>query len=304
MSVTLRDLCTFRSAIMGMAIILIMGYHSGVVWHGRFGVEIFLIMSGIGINCSLAKNPKISDFYFKRTRRIFPCYFLCGTLFYLLIMRFSSKDYLLAISTYSFWVLGIKYAWYIPVIYFYYLISPIFYRLSEKYICVLILWLIIFLCFFNEMLPDSIAIMLRRLPSYLIGFAISKTLLKGSDSIQKVFNLYFGILMLVSGYVCLIAMKFLHVSDSFFLVIPYVITALGVSHIVIVLCKHSLIIKKFLEAFGAVSLELYLTHEFFLLIPLRPFIDNQYVLFVITVPLAYNLALFIHNGLMKITTRM
>lgn len=297
-SVVIEECSTYRTAIMGMAILFIMGYHSGVIWQGRFGVEMFLIMSGIGISFSLSKKTPLLEFYKKRVKRILPCFILCGSLFYLLVKHYVFIDYLQAITTYSFWVDGVKWAWFIPVIFVYYLISPFVSKLSVDQILIMGGGLILLLLLFNEYLPKSIGIMLRRLPSFLFGLAIGKIIMSDRKKISQFeFKSYIGVLLFLAGYFILIVLRFLDLSNNAYLIIPYLFLAFGLSLITVLMCKHQNLFRRVLELFGTVSLELYMIHEFFFLIPLRPFITNNYVMFLLTVPIACYVALLIHKAI-------
>jgi peptidoglycan/LPS O-acetylase OafA/YrhL len=88
--------------LKGVAIILIVLYHAGgvLVWpdylHGEVGVDMFVILSGIGLALSTAKEGALR-FLFRRFWRIYPAYWVVLTGFlvadaHFLGWHFSAKD--------------------------------------------------------------------------------------------------------------------------------------------------------------------------------------------------------------------
>ncbi len=84
--------------LKGVAIALVVLYHAGgvLVWnntlHGDLGVDIFVILSGIGLALSPAF-PGFVPFMRRRLRRILPAYWLVLTAALLLNTHFLQKDY-------------------------------------------------------------------------------------------------------------------------------------------------------------------------------------------------------------------
>lgn len=85
----LFELSKHRTAIMGLAIVLIVFHHSsflgidfpnstlvGVRAIGACGVDIFLILSSFGLTYSLNKCSQVGSFYKKRALRILPSFLL------------------------------------------------------------------------------------------------------------------------------------------------------------------------------------------------------------------------------------
>lgn len=80
---------------MGVAILFIMLFHSGIVLkdgtmfrifrNGDIGVEMFAVLSAIGVFSSLKKNPSVIQFYKRRFLRIVPTYLLVAIPFGLFI---------------------------------------------------------------------------------------------------------------------------------------------------------------------------------------------------------------------------
>ena len=79
----IKDISTFRSELMGWAIVWIMMLHftftqikplGFIAQYGFAGVEIFMLVSGLGLFFSLDKDINIGHFYRRRLLRIFPTY--------------------------------------------------------------------------------------------------------------------------------------------------------------------------------------------------------------------------------------
>lgn len=84
----------YRGELMGLAILLILTFHAflytsasedlkAITRMGRIGVDIFLILSAIGLYFSLKKNSSLSIFYKRRFVRILPTYLLLATPYFL-----------------------------------------------------------------------------------------------------------------------------------------------------------------------------------------------------------------------------
>ena len=128
-------LSTYRSELMGWAILWIMMLHFGfhsvtplgfVSQYGFAGVEIFLFVSGLGIYCSLDRDSRLPSFYRKRALRIFPAYcFLC-IFASLLVYGDDIMTWLYRCTTIGFWTGGtIYFGWYVPSIVVLYLVAPL-----------------------------------------------------------------------------------------------------------------------------------------------------------------------------------
>ena len=84
---TFKDISTYRSELMGWAILWIMMLHftftqikplGFLAQYGFAGVEIFMFVSGFGLYFSLDKDNNLFRFYKRRLLRIFPTYYILG----------------------------------------------------------------------------------------------------------------------------------------------------------------------------------------------------------------------------------
>lgn len=197
---TLQDISTYRSALMGIAILWVVLYHFGFHTPGlshlvRFsyaGVDIFMFLSGFGLFYSLNKNGDLRAYYKKRVIRIFPTYFIVGialSLFCYPNEKFG--DYLWRCSTLGFWTNGVYYEWFIPSIITLYLLFPLIFSLLKHnrikiYRLIIALSIIVAIgAVFNYMIIDNWHfLLLYRVPIFLYGALTAFYLINGY-SIQE-----------------------------------------------------------------------------------------------------------------------
>lgn len=100
MRTTLENILLYRSHIMAIAALWILGSHcyylglwNDLSWfkpllaYGWAGVDVFLFLSGIGIGFSLSKRPSATNFFSKRFNRIFPTFFIAIAIEHLILIR-------------------------------------------------------------------------------------------------------------------------------------------------------------------------------------------------------------------------
>lgn len=144
----LTNISKYRTHIMGFAILWIMWFHSpfygkSEIMHfvhniGFYGVDMFLLVSGLGLYFSMRRSKSIGTFYKKRAVRILPAYLIvsvCWYAFYKTEVSFGDK--LLS-------VLGINYFrgnitvrpeyfdWFLPTLFVLYLLTPLYDKLFQK----------------------------------------------------------------------------------------------------------------------------------------------------------------------------
>ena len=142
----LTAISTYRTALMGIAILGVMIGHCKIDWPvsifsrtvGLLCYSVFtggfLFLSGFGLYHSMSKNDSIKDFYAKRMKRVlvpWVCIAVPYFLFMDVIHSGSLSNFLWHVSTLSFWISG-NYSglWYISVILALYLVYPFYYRIA------------------------------------------------------------------------------------------------------------------------------------------------------------------------------
>lgn len=132
---------TYRTQLMGLAILWVVLYHSTInassvpvlgtlQAYGYGGVDIFLLVSGLGLYYAYRGNVSMATFYKRRLQRILPTYLPVVLLFCLLywgIGEMSFTEVLLNLTTLSFWLgLDSRFDWYVPALLVLYFLTPLF----------------------------------------------------------------------------------------------------------------------------------------------------------------------------------
>ena len=133
---------------MGAAMMWIMWFHSPYTWKnqvfhfihdiGFFGVDVFLLVSGLGLYFSMRKSKSIGEFYKKRIIRILPAYLIvtiCWYAFYKTDVSFSDKLLsILGVNYFRGTVTGRPeyFDWFLPTLFVLYLLTPLYDKLFQK----------------------------------------------------------------------------------------------------------------------------------------------------------------------------
>lgn len=277
-SLNLNDLSAYRTQIMGLATIMIIACHahpSGVVmpgWlsfilgFGNFGVDIFLLLSGIGLYYSLKKrelkNRAVGGYYKSRIYRVYIPYlfvYIPYCVIFLLLGKYSSGDSLLCLTTLEFWVFH-RGAWFVSLIIVLYLFSPFLFKLLDskfKWLWVaLIVTIIVLMCNFidvdksNNSIKGNVLFALERVPCFVIGMAI------GAECKRNRKVPLWWVIIAAIGY--FVSYRFLSIDKGIIWLIIPMIAFLSVS-MVKVIGKISLLGKS-INLLGNISLESYLTN--------------------------------------------
>ena len=186
LSFEIKDISTYRSEIMGMAILWIMMLHftftqikplGFIAQYGFAGVDIFIMVSGFGLFFSLDKDRNIKHFYKKRLLRIFPTYYIIGVIASIFLFHDSIFNYLYRYSTIGFWIGGPYWAWYVPAIVALYFTAPFLKKIIDLgemaiIICIVISVLIIsYIMIAKEIVStrEPHIFLLYRIPTFLFG---------------------------------------------------------------------------------------------------------------------------------------
>ncbi len=270
----LKDISAYRSAIMGLSMIAIILFHQDFVnsfplnifkYYGFWGVDVFLLLSGMGLVNSLNKYP-IRIFYQRRLLRLVPSCILCGILKCIVILFISSLILLPDRFSHINWLSPFSLdLWYIRAIVVYYLLSPWLFKYLKKNTG-LTMTIVISVFLGNELLfrvHDSNSF--SWIPERLLVFTIGM-LLMVKDNILKPLNMMLSLGTLMIAITIFAVFK----GDMFGTTISWTIMifslALGTTAIIYLI---TLLLKiapiSILAPFkwiGTMSLELYLLHEF------------------------------------------
>lgn len=186
-------LSKYRTELMGIAILNVILFHLGdlnpirEIWsYGYLGVDVFLLLSGMGLVYSWKKDNKISSFYKKRFERIIPTYLLIEVVYLSIKVKLGEipdiKSAVYMITGMNFWKYSDRTFWYIYAICVLYLIFPLIMKVinarnKEFFNFILILIslyiavLIISVTKFNYLL-----IFITRIPVFVLGIYIGNSI--------------------------------------------------------------------------------------------------------------------------------
>lgn len=142
----LNGICRWRTELMGIAILWVVVFHSQIVLEEPFaavktigygGVDIFLLLSGVGMYYSLQKKDELLLFYKKRIRRIAPAYLPFITVWCIWKLKnvvLEPVEYVRIVVGNLFmtgWINDVSYQfnWYVQVICWLYFFTPILYHI-------------------------------------------------------------------------------------------------------------------------------------------------------------------------------
>ena len=182
--INIKDISTYRSELMGWAILWIMMLHftfnqikplGFIAQYGFAGVEIFMFVSGLGLYYSLEKDHHLIHFYRKRLLRIFPTYYILGIFASIFLFSDNLLTYLFRYTTIGFWIGREYWEWYIPSLVVLYIIAPFLKTLIDKHkyltigiFTVIILGLALYLID-KEQMDRSHFFFLYRIPAFIFG---------------------------------------------------------------------------------------------------------------------------------------
>lgn len=269
--VDLKDFSTFRSELMGWAILWIMMLHFDfcqikplgfIAQYGYAGVEIFILVSGLGLFFSLEKDSSILQFYRKRVLRIFPTYYFLGIFASLLLFHDDIISYIIRYTTIGFWTGGIFWEWYIPSIVMLYLLAPFFKWLFDKkqhlLLCAISLGNLIIVYFFidKDLYDRAHFFFFYRIPAFIFGMTCGYW-------IKNNISLKYFLLILFAG-IPIFAVLFPqhhqvynYKNYSFLFLLPTTTLFLTI------LSKYTKLVNPILAMMGKASLEIYLIQSMF-----------------------------------------
>lgn len=289
----IKNISKYRKECMGAAIILIILCHTTVDLPNRpkllnaviysqqinqAGVDIFLLLSGLGLFMSKRQNPDWGLFYKKRFVRIIPAYLLVDALyglFMILTGHSSVSEYLQNYSLVTFFTRGILAEWFIAAIIVLYLLFPLFYRIVNRSTrASLILMTAIYAVSLGVQLwlksymykgADIVnMIFIVRIPVFIAGMIVGKLISTGKTKLKC------GVGIAVAVLAVALALCILNIAKNSvckwwvtrLLSAPIAISLVALISEILSACsylsRHPL--SSFLRFFGGITLELYLIH--------------------------------------------
>ena len=232
---------------------------------GYCGVDIFIVMSGLGQYVSLSKGGTLKDYYFRRFSRILPAYWLVVGV-YGLVLRLLERTSLTMVawnlSTLQYWF-GITggFNWYVPALLMFYLLAPFYVRWLRRcrsgFLLTLCTFPVSYVLSFWALRSGTMAYLadfLLRLPAFAVGCLLGRLLTEERSGEDRA--LLWGGLGAIGLLVAYVQLKGLY-----YVSYCYVITAVMVPLCVLlclILRRLPQIVRRFLRLIGTYSLEIYL----------------------------------------------
>jgi peptidoglycan/LPS O-acetylase OafA/YrhL len=308
----LSSISTYRTELMGLAMIFIVLFHVplsrwdpffGLRRMGNIGVDMFLFLSGVGLWFSWVKHPDWKRFMTRRYLRVYPAWLIMACLYY--IPRFRGGDLMAWIDligditiNWDFWLNDELTFWYVPAIMMLYLFAPAYMRLIGKHeICRWLPVLMMMWCVAVQWVGPihntvgHIEIFWSRVPIFFIGINMGERV-RRKQSIDGAGMRMAALVFALGLGTCVYLEQVKHGRFPLFiermLYIPLTLTAILIINKLLGHLSESA--KKALRFVGLISLEFYLIHVHFVLNYLPKswsYWPTFIVCFVATVPLAW-----------------
>lgn len=319
--IELSDISSYRGELMGLAMIFVMLFHVslpkseamyGLVRCGNVGVDMFLLLSGVGLWYAWSKKPGLKRFYLRRFKRIYPAWLIVASLYYIpQFLTVKGGGYspdvpnLIAniLVGWSFWRIDDLTFWFIPAIMVMYALAPAYMSLIEKrpvyrWLVVAAIVLAVMVQYYPPVhkAVGHVEIFFSRVPIFLIGINMGawvkeKRTLDG-DSIWLVLLLFAMSLAMCVEFEQAWRGRF----PLFLERMVYIpLTVSGVILLNLLLRHTPAMMLKGLAFVGSVSLELYLIHIQFVLKYVKPYHLGFWLTSIIMIVVSLMLAWILHR---------
>lgn len=275
-------LSKYRAQLMGFAILLVALFHCTVehaseafdliCFSGDMGVDIFFLVSGVGMYYAYQKNPTWKEFYIKRLLRIIPAWSIVNLIVLFSTHTISNMDWVeffKYMTGISFWLDGNLYFWYVPAIFCFYLLTPFFMKFYKEnkmkaYFGIGIVWALM-LGIVVITRKANYFIFLLRWPVYFVGVLLGEWSFKQVECKKKnivvcgiVVTVFWALLEVLKLNLGRPFMRYEYKYILYFF--------LSISLCILLVYSMDKVRYKFpiLKFMGSITLEVYLLHEFLL----------------------------------------
>lgn len=273
-----RDISKARQFIYGIAIIMIVFYHSDfridnsviniVKAHMDIGVEIFFFLSGVSLYFAYTKNNKPLIFYRNRLIRVLPYYLIFYGIVFIyfnIIKEYNLPQFFLNYTMLDFWIHGLGNSpWFLAAILVFYLIYPLFYKIyfgEKNKISFKIVFLSAILLFMLALIIfcPHLRIFALRIPIFFIGCFMGKIVYDNKE-IKTKHLISIVVANIITLVIYIIFKNTLGVKNLFY--IPLTFTIIFVLTFLYKFNSCYLaFLNKIISYLGGYTLEIYLTHE-------------------------------------------
>lgn len=254
---------------MSPRVSFLVNYHDHI---GSIGLEIFLILSGMGLYYSFSRNPDLKRFYTKRYRRVLIPYFIIATPFWFisdcLLKGQGAGEALKDLLFVTFFTEGTNTIWFILLIAVMYLVFPLIYRavsvpddVTSVVNAVMLMTVAssVTVLLRMEVLPlgKNISIAMGRIPDFILGVYLGKYI-KKDVTVNTVSSVALGAAFVLAGYTAQLYLK----KETFVRVFTpvYAIGFMILLSWLLYLLRKVKPLGAFLRFVGAYSLEIYVCH--------------------------------------------
>ena len=273
-----KALSTFRSELMGLACLWVMLHHNFFDWpnaldslrrfalYGNLGVDIFLLLSGVGLYYAWQKKPRLGDFYARRFVRLVVPYLLFAVPYWVWRdLYLHQGSFLLDLPQLSLLLKGVITTWYVPAIAVMYLCYPLIARFllsGDRWtrtvvLCGAVMVGCLHLNYGGGEVYQNCEIALTRSAIFIIGCTLGKSVRDDEPIAPHLPALGLLWIMLNDSMRRHTALDAVWIRFSY---IPLALSSVLVSLWVLEQLEKFGGLRKFLRFFGERSLELYLTH--------------------------------------------
>lgn len=323
----------YRNQMMGISIIGILFCHydecrslsgmgstkmSLLLSMGTCFVDVFLLLSGIGLFYSFDKNHRLDMFYKKRILRLLPTYLILAVPYWIyndmILQHLGISSTLYDLTFLSMLFNGVHRFWFIFAIIILYFLFPAFFYILQKGQYRIIMFVlsialsIIVGAIIHVCIPQiygNLRIMIERIPIFIIGIYYgSKCKREHQTRITTVIILF--LVMILSQ--CLIHIDALSRVGVYFSYYAASLLGLFMSFVMIIMFEQlsgtifMKYINKVLAFLGTITLEIYLLHSMIKNLLGYPGDIRTYVVAVVLLPIP--LAYFVHKICMWILRRV
>ena len=313
--IKLENISKYRSEWMGIAILLVIFFHGylpresvfyGLKRMGNIGVDLFLCLSGIGLVFSFTKNSSVKHFFIQRYKRIYLTWLLIGGGFFLYQFEWhkSSVKGLITLAEnvffhLNFWKNGDLTFWYVPALMVLYCFTPFYIQALQRkksasgWVLFPLLW-----CFLVAFVPSLkvqwgyLEIFWSRIPIFMLGLQMGFWV-KNKKQLPAHYTLPIFLITMVSFIVAWWLEQEKHGLYPLFINrMLYIVVVLGGLSVFSMLFSHnSKKLNAGLRWIGNISLELYLIHLHWILVPLQRLHLSYFLTFALcccmSIPMAW-----------------
>lgn len=312
---------------MGLAMIFIMLFHVslprgsmmyGLVRCGNVGVDMFLLLSGVGLWYAWSKRPGTVNFYWRRYIRVYPAWILVACLFYIpQFLTVKGGGYspdvpnLVAnvLVNWSFWRVDDLTFWFIPAIMMMYTFAPAYLSLIERHpsyrwLAVAAMVLAVMVQYYPPLhrAVGHVEIFFSRIPIFLIGINLGAWV-KDKRTIEGQALWLVLLLFVMSLAMCVEFEEAWRGRFPLFLerMVYIPLTVSGILLLNLLLRHTPGWALRGLAFVGTVSLEIYLIHIQFVLKYILPYRLGFWLTSVIMIAVSLPLAWILHRAVSWLT---